>query len=179
MIKVSEKIMEIDIELNSASVARCQKCRTANVMKHLGNRGGAEPNKGNNGNNSNEDKAPTQAPTPAPTLAPTPACVDDYDLGTVAPPWSDFVSCAEEQDYCQDHQDTLMKHCKKTCGVCNNQDQAPTQAPTPAPTLAPTPAPTQAPTPAPTLAPPPACVDDYDLGTVAPPWSDFVSCAEE
>merc|ERR1719223_2115049 len=124
MIKVSEKIMEIDIELNSASVARCQKCRTANVMKHLGNRGGAEPNKGNNGNNSNEDKAPTQAPTPAPTLAPTPACVDDYDLGTVAPPWSDFVSCAEEQDYCQDHQDTLMKHCKKTCGVCNNQDQA-------------------------------------------------------
>jgi len=58
--------------------------------------------------------ADAQASTPA-----LEACVDDYDLGKVAKPWSDFVACEAEKQACQDHPTTLMKHCKKTCGTCS------------------------------------------------------------
>eukprot|EP01052_Picozoa_sp_SAG31_P037808 SAG31_NODE_4942_length_2846_cov_1.892246_1_plen_564_part_00 len=46
-------------------------------------------------------------------------CQDDYDLGVVDKPWSDFVSCAEEKEYCHEHPETLMQHCKLTCGECH------------------------------------------------------------
>jgi hypothetical protein len=45
-------------------------------------------------------------------------CVNDYDVGTVAIPWSDFDSCADEAEYCAEHEDTLMVHCQLACGTC-------------------------------------------------------------
>ena len=45
-------------------------------------------------------------------------CFDEYDAGTVAKPWDDFGSCAEEKSYCQENPNTIMKYCRKTCGVC-------------------------------------------------------------
>jgi len=48
------------------------------------------------------------------------ACVDDYDLGTVAKPWGDFVSCEAEKAHCMEdvHITTLQQHCMKTCDTC-------------------------------------------------------------
>jgi len=74
-----------------------------------------------------ESEAPAPAPAPAEedeSDAPAEedeSCVDDYDLGTVPKPWSDFVSCEDEKPYCTEdvHKDTLQKHCAKTCGTCS------------------------------------------------------------
>eukprot|EP00911_Craspedida_sp_UC1_P001543 UC1_evm1s1165 len=46
-------------------------------------------------------------------------CQNNYDLGRVPKPWSDFVSCADEAEYCSDHPQTLQLHCALTCGTCS------------------------------------------------------------
>lgn len=56
---------------------------------------------------SNAHMTTTQAP-----------CVDDYDVGTVAKPWSDFKSCSDEKENCRQHPKTLQRHCRLTCGTC-------------------------------------------------------------
>jgi len=52
------------------------------------------------------------------------ACVDDYDLRTVPVPWSEFTSCEAEKQHCQDHPDTLLKHCRKTCDMCQSTESS-------------------------------------------------------
>lgn len=52
-------------------------------------------------------------------------CVDFYDQCKessvpcqLEPPWEDFVSCADEAQYCDEHPETLQLYCAKTCGKC-------------------------------------------------------------
>lgn len=44
-------------------------------------------------------------------------CVDAYDVGTMEPPWYDFVSCEKEQEFCETNSD-IRAGCAATCGSC-------------------------------------------------------------
>eukprot|EP01052_Picozoa_sp_SAG31_P041619 SAG31_NODE_6358_length_2045_cov_1.487667_2_plen_354_part_00 len=53
-------------------------------------------------------------------VPPMAQCQDDYDMDASLPrPWGDFVSCADEAAHCHEHPDTLMLHCKLSCGECH------------------------------------------------------------
>ena len=84
--------------------------------------------------------------TEAPTQAPT-GCVDDTS-----------IDCSKYTNFCGNTNTEVPKKCKRTCGLCPDQQQSTTQAPV---TQAPTQAPTTpvATTPAATAAAAPVCKD--------------------
>lgn len=63
---------------------------------------------------------PTNGPRTTSNPQPTTTCQNDYDLGLVPAPWDDFISCADEAPWCNDHPTTLQTHCRLACGLCSS-----------------------------------------------------------